>query len=148
MLRNWWYWFRYHPEYGITHKGNIKVRKINAIYKIILPITLYCENRDDLEILSLNCESLAIKIKPQKIKGRKQSYFLKFQSGERLWSIHPLKKLENADYTLGTWSPIMPRLGDSVLCKPLNLGSVTLKGINRVLKMKAFDAQVDWGDLK
>ena len=146
MLKDYRYWHKWHPCYDITYNSDVKVKRIDTRYRITLPITLSCENRDDLEILSLNCENLQVKITPSRIKGRKQSYYLKYETGDRLWSIYPLKKLESADYTLVAWSQIMPRLGDIVLCESLNMGNVTLKGINKVLRIKSSFIHVDWGN--
>lgn len=145
MLKNWYYWMRYHPNYGIVDKGKIRIEKKGTTYKITLPITLWCENRDDLGILSLNCESLKVKIKPRKIKGRKQTYYLKYDTGEKSWSIHPLRKLEKADYILAAWNPIEPTLSETAKCQVQNIGIATLKGITKNLKIKqSFDVDVIW----
>ncbi len=146
MFRNASYWYRFHPIYKLVPEGNIKVIEVSGKYtryKIALDILLSCWNQDDLEGLALNCENILVKLKSTENIGRKKAYNLSYHCGEPIWYILPSGKIENKKYELVGWSDIFPKLGNVVLCKPINAGNVFLRGINKTLKVKSFKLDVE-----
>ena len=145
MIKNWRYWRRYHPDYGIVDKGKLKIEKMDNTYKMSLPITLRFETKDDLEQLTIDCKGICLKIDSPKYKGRKKSYELTYSTGENetLWRFLPSAKPLEVEYILTKWTMGKPRLGNTVRCQVQSIGIASLKGITRNLKIKqSFDVDV------
>jgi len=143
MFKNWRYWRCYHPDYGIEDERRLVIDKAGDRYRLRLHIALWCQNRDDIETLQLNCESLEVRVRGRKLKGRKQTYCVRYDTGVTAYSIQPTKTLQHASYRLIHWGNIRPRLGKTARCQVENIGTAGLKGISRVLKIrKPFDIEV------
>ena len=153
-FKEWNYWRKYHPDYGIIHIGKVLIKKLGdgdtERYKINLPIAIECKNNDELNHMFLDCTKLQANLTIRSKTSRKIIYTLKYELGTPRWTVRYSHPLEKANYTLSGYSPyIKAGLGYVAECRIVNLGIVTLNNYQKILTNKHwFLVKVDWSKIE
>jgi len=142
--QEWNYWRQFGPEYSITSTFPVVVKPSytpRLRYEISLNIRLRCRNRDNLNLMRLECRNMNITIIPQ--NSRMRTIPLMRYEDEINWFLVTNEPIEN-DYILKAYQDIKPILGDIVRCEKIYLGIVELNQITRTLTARPFLTTVEW----
>jgi hypothetical protein len=131
--RDWRYWKRFGPEYGIVKFGEIHLENNQCTYRTSISVTLGFKNRDDRRRIAIGPSIIKMGFNTRLKDGRKEPHCLQDSNGATL-SLGPNAK-DEITYNLKEDMDTPPVLKDKVHCYWISLGYITFAG-NKTMPLK------------
>ncbi|HUU63347.1 MAG TPA: hypothetical protein VMX96_05440 [Dehalococcoidia bacterium] len=128
MVREWWYWRKYHPIYYVS-MGSITQHKINGGYKLTIPVSMDVTNKDTMNSIMLTFTDAHAIAHIKNVFGRKIPCPFEWSGGFNIKWLEPMEESKDEiHFTLSYNLTTSPKTNQIVLCEFSQLATVSMKG--------------------